>query len=241
MNNKIFIYGKHPVFLSLKLNNKKFYKIYTSNTNELNKFLVDNKIKINQNTIEYKTNNDLNKIVGNVNHQGIVAVTSTTKILSLDEFTKSISSENLPKLLILDQLTDPHNIGAIIRTAVAFDIKYLIITKYNSLRDYSIIAKASAGMSEMINIIEVSNLNNTIEILKDIGYFVIGMAGEASQDIKTITDNKNLCLIIGSEGNGIRHLVKKNCDALYKITTNDAVESLNASVAAAIAIYKIWG
>ena len=84
-------------------------------------------------------------------------------------------------------------------------------------------------------------LNNTIETLKKCGYFVIGMAGEAKQDIKEIKDSNNLCLVIGSEGNGIRQLVKKNCDELYKITTNSEVESLNASVATAIAIYKLWG
>ena len=240
-SNKIFIYGKHPVFLSLKLGNRKFYRIYTSNRDEINRFIIDNKIKIDKNIIEYKTINELNKIIKNVNHQGIIAEVSTNRILSLDDFKKNIDIKNLPKLLILDQLTDPHNVGAIIRTAVAFDVNYLIIPKHNSLKEYPIIAKASAGMSEMITIIEVSNLNNTIEILKNIGYFIIGMAGEASQDIKSIKDNKNLCLVIGSEGSGIRPLVKKNCDALYKITTNAAVESLNASVAAAIAIYKIWG
>ena len=162
--------------------------------------------------------------------------------MDINDFLKAIKEEKeLPRLLILDQLTDPHNIGAIIRTAVAFNIKYIILTKYNSLNDLSVISKTSAGMVNMVNIIEVINLNNSIDILKKAGYFIIGMAGEATKDIKTITDNKSICLVIGNEGNGIRQLVKKNCDLLCKITTNSNVESLNASVAAAISIYTLWG
>ena len=239
MNKGIIIYGKHPVFLSLK--QRKFFKIYTSNIDELNKFIDKNNIKLPANTIEYKSNKDLDKICTGVNHQGFIAYVSAKKELHFDDFISTLSKDNLPRLIILDQLTDPHNIGAIIRTAVAFNIEYVIIPEHNSLKDYSIIAKASAGMSEMINIIKVINLNNTIEILKKVGYFIIGMTGEARQDIKSITDAKDLCLVIGSEGSGIRPLVKKNCDALYKISTNKNVESLNASVAAAIVIYKLWG
>ena len=240
MNKEIILYGKHPVLLSLK--NRKFFKIYTSNIKELEKYIKDNKININKSIIEYRDNNSLSKMVNNSNHQGYVAITDIKKNLSIYDFVDIIKDKKeLPRLLILDQLTDPHNIGAIIRTAVAFNIEYIILTKYNSLNDLSIISKTSAGMINMVNIIEVINLNNTIDILKKAGYFIIGMAGEAKQDIKTITDNKNICLIIGNEGNGIRQLVKKNCDILCKITTNNNVESLNASVATAISIYILWG
>ena len=84
------------------------------------------------------------------------------------------------------------------------------------------------------------NINKTLEILKNTGYFIIGLAGEAQGNIKTITNSENLCLIVGNEGKGIRQLIKKNCDALYKINISQDVESLNASVAAAIAIYQLW-
>ncbi|MBO4957098.1 MAG: 23S rRNA (guanosine(2251)-2'-O)-methyltransferase RlmB [Rickettsiales bacterium] len=242
-NNNFYIYGKHPVLFSLKNKKREFFKIYTSNIDELKKYIQDNKISIKQNIIEYKANNELNKLfIDNINHQGYVASVSKNKTFTIDDFVVNVKNQKqLPRIIILDQLTDPHNIGAIIRTAVAFNVEYIITTKYNSPKDYSVILKSSAGMSELINIIEVVNVNNTIEVLKKCGYFVIGMAGEARQDIKDIKDSNNLCLVIGSEGNGIRQLVKKNCDELYKITTNSEVESLNASVATAIAIYKLWG
>ena len=94
-------------------------------------------------------------------------------------------------------------------------------------------------MSELVNIIEVVNVNNTIEVLKKCGYFVIGMAGEAKQDIKEIKDSNNLCLVIGSEGKGVSRLVADNCDYLVKIPMIGHVNSLNASVSCSILIYEI--
>lgn len=246
-SEKIFIYGKHPVLLALKNRKRKFYKIYTSNLDELDSYIKKENIDIdNVQNIEYKSNNDLNKFFKNeVNHQGYVALVSSVKKANLDDFIDAINNnykhKTLPKLLILDQLTDPHNIGAIMRTAAAFGVKFIIMTKYNSPKDSATILKSSAGMSENIETIEVININQTIEKLKKVGYFVIGLAGEAKEDIKNIKNNENLCLVLGSEGNGIRHLVKKNCDALCKINIVKDVESLNASVACAIAIYQIWG
>ena len=222
INNKertehFYIYGKHPVFIALKNNRRKFYRIYTSNVTELNRYIQDNKINVNNKIIEYKSNAELSKLFKeNVNHQGYVASVSQNRTMTLNDFIKILQeNEELPRLLILDQLTDPHNIGAIIRTALAFNVNYIITTNYNSPKDSSIILKSSAGFSEMINMIEVVNLNNTIQTLKDNGYFVVGLAGEATDDIKEIKDSRNLCLVVGSEGNGIRPLVKKNCDGLY--------------------------
>lgn len=242
-SNKILIYGKHPIFLALKNQSRKFFKIYSSNLDELQKYIVENNIKNVNNLIEFKSNNDLNKFFSeSVNHQGYVALVSNCRKMNFDDFinSKCKNKNNLPKLLILDQLTDPHNIGAIIRTAVAFNVNYIITTKYNSPKDSAVIVKSSAGLSEIINNIEVININKTIEILKNKGYFVIGLAGETQRDIKTIKNSENLCLIVGNEGNGIRQLVKKNCDALYRINISKDVESLNASVAAAVAMYQLW-
>ncbi|MDR1498970.1 MAG: 23S rRNA (guanosine(2251)-2'-O)-methyltransferase RlmB [Rickettsiales bacterium] len=238
----LLIYGKHSVLSALKNRNRDFIKIYTSNIRKLNDFLEDNGISV-KNIVEYKNNGELNNFLGeNINHQGYVARVSERKRLTIDDFIlkECKDKRNLPRLLILDQLTDPHNVGAIIRTAVAFGVNYIIMTKYNSPKDSPVIAKSSAGMSEIINMVEVVNVNQTIEILKNTGYFVIGLAGEAKNDIKSITDNKNLCLVVGNEGNGLRPLVKRNCDILYRISMQNNVESLNVSVASAIAMYQLW-
>ena len=243
-NNELFIYGKHPVLLALKHNKRKIYKIYTSNIKELEEYLKKEKIKIQSNLIEFKNNNEIKKIAkDDINHQGYLAVVSNHFNYDFDDFIEKECKDknNLPKLLILDQLTDPHNIGAIMRSAVAFGVKYIITTERNTPKDSGIIVKSSAGMSEMIDIIEVVNLNRALEELKKVGYFVVGMAGEAKTNLKSIKDSKNLCVVVGNEGNGIRPLVKKNCDILTKIEMDECVESLNVSVATAIAIYQLWG
>lgn len=239
-----FIYGKHPIFLALKNKSRIFKKIYTSNFNELKKFLEDNKIVLKNDVIKSLNNAEISKIIKeDVNHQGYLALVGEKKFIDFDYFLKNkcLDRNDLPRLLILDQLTDPHNIGAIIRTAVAFGVEDIITTKFNSTKDSAVIVKSSAGLSEIINIIEVVNLNNTVEELKDVGYFVVGMAGEGKQNLKNIKDPKNLCLIIGNEGKGIRNLLKKNCDILCKIEIDEKVESLNASVATAIALFQLWG
>lgn len=238
-----FIYGKHPTFILLQNQKRKIKKIYTSNYDSLIDFINENKINIDKNIIEKKSNQEITKILKeDVNHQGFLVIVSERKNLDLDDFIKNECRDknNLPKLIILDQLTDPHNIGAIIRTALAFGVKYIITTKFNSAKDSAIITKTSTGLSEMIELVEVVNLNRAIEELKKVGYFVIGMAGEAKTNLKTIKDSENLCLVVGNEGNGIRQLVKKNCDILAKIEMDKNVESLNVSVATAIAIYQLW-
>ena len=238
---KFFIYGKHPIFLALQNKKREFYEILTSNIKELNDFIDKNNIKINKNIIKYRDNKELNKIT-NENHQGYIAYVSEKKPENFLDFLSEHKNEKiLPKLLILDQLTDPHNIGAIIRTAVAFGVKDIIITRDNSILDSATIVKSSAGMSEFVNLIEVVNLNNAIEDLKNIGYFVVGLAGEGKTNLNTINNSENLCLVVGNEGKGIRSLVKKNCDILCRIEIDSSVESLNASVATAISIYQLWG
>lgn len=242
MNNDLCIYGKHPIFLALQHKKRDIFKIYTSNLEELKQFIKENNIKIKENIIEYKTNDQINKIIKeDVNHQGYLALASNHKKYNFDTFLNEIKQNNkLEKIIILDQLTDPHNIGAIIRSAVAFGVKYIITTEKNTPKDSSVIVKSSAGMSEIIDIIEVVNINNSIEELKKVGYFIIGMAGEAKLNLKTIKNDSNYCLVVGNEGRGIRQLVKKNCDILCKIEMEEAVESLNVSVATAIALYQLW-
>lgn len=238
-----YIYGKHPSLILLKNQKRKIKKIYTSNFDFLNRFIKENKININTNLIEKKSNSEITKIAKeDINHQGFLILVGERKNLTIEDFIKKECKDknNLPKLIILDQLTDPHNVGAIIRTALAFSIKHIITTKFNGINDSAIITKTSTGLSEMIDIIEVINLNRTIEELKKVGYFIIGMAGEAKTNLKDIKDSTNLCIVVGNEGNGIRPLVKKNCDILTKIDMNECVESLNVSVATAIAIYQLW-
>ncbi len=158
----------------------------------------------------------------------------------MSELHKINDKNNLPNILILDQITDPQNVGAIMRSALAFDFKKIIITEFNSAKESSAMIKASAGCIDYVDIYSGANLNNLLEELKKIGYWCIGLAGEANISCKKINDYENIALVVGSEGNGIRQLVKKNCDLLVKIPTNSDVESLNVSVATAIVLNQIY-
>ncbi|MDR2777299.1 MAG: 23S rRNA (guanosine(2251)-2'-O)-methyltransferase RlmB [Rickettsiales bacterium] len=240
------VYGKYPVFLAIRGRMGSLVSIHTSNHRELLQFTSDVGISIDPGIIEQKNNAELSKMLGDkhINHQGYIAYFRAGKETDLHDFVRDRCSGagKRPKLLILDELTDPHNVGAIIRTAVAFGVEYIIKTERNSPKDMSVLAKTSAGTSELVNLIEVVNINRTIEILKESGYFVLGLCGKSEKSLEDVKDMANLCLVIGSEGRGMRQLVRKNCDMVCSIKMkNTAVESLNASVAAALAIYELWG
>ena len=243
---EILIFGKHPFFIALASKKRKVFSIYVSqkNKNEFLETLGKENIKIDNRLVNFVSNEKLDSIFpyNEKNHQGYILFAGEKKLTPFNDFYPALKNKNdLPKLLILDQVSDPHNLGAIIRTAVAFDINNLIVTAMNSVRDTSVVVKSSAGLSEFINLIEVQNLNSAIQDLKKAGYFIIGLDGSAKNTIDRIGDGKNIALVLGSEGRGIRELVRKNCDDLVKIPMSKNAESLNVSVAAAISMYELWG
>lgn len=244
--NKFLIYGKHPFFSVLRNGKRKVYEIYVSEKNraEFLEFAEANNIVLDNRKVEFVNSSKLDSIFPypEKNHQGYILFAGQKHSLSLEDFVDfAAGQKNLPRLILLDSIQDPHNLGAIIRTAAAFGIENIIITSHNSVRDTSVVAKTSVGLSEVVNLIEVVNLSNAIKELKNLGYFVIGLDGEARNTIDSIGDPSSMALVLGSEGRGIRDLVRKNCDELVKIPMANAVESLNVSVASAIAIYELWG
>ena len=142
-------------------------------------------------------------------------------------------------IVILDQVSDPQNIGAIIRSCVAFGVDGLVVQDKNSPVESGAMVKATAGTMEHIKISRVTNLSRAIEILKDCGYWVIGMDGYADVTIDKVNKDGKIALVMGSEGKGMRRLVQENCDTSVKLNIAPEVESLNVSTAAAIAIYEL--
>jgi 23S rRNA (guanosine2251-2'-O)-methyltransferase len=142
-------------------------------------------------------------------------------------------------IVILDQISDPHNVGAIMRTAAAFNAAAIIIAKNNAPDESANIAKIACGTMEITPIIKVVNITKTMEQIKEYGYWCIGLDGHAKQSISSSNLPDKLALVLGSEGKGIRKLVKQTCDLLVTIPMNPNVESLNVSNAAAISLYEI--
>lgn len=177
-------------------------------------------------------------------HQGLALNCSARPLKSqnnlLDELEKLAVEGRLPPLLIMDQLRDPHNVGAIIRSACAFGVKRIIFPEHNFPKESAVINKSSSGMVENVDLFLVVNINNLMVKLKDLGYWCVGLAGEGKVGVEKIREYKNVALVIGSEGEGIRELVKKNCDLLVRIEMDEEVESLNASVAASIVLREVF-
>ena len=168
------------------------------------------------------------------NHQGIIIDMEDYQYTPLN---KILDRED-DKILLLDHILDPHNFGAIIRTAVAAGIKTIIIPNDRQVLVNSTVVKTSVGAVFDIDIVLVTNLNNTIKILKDNGFWIYGtvMNGE---DYRDVDYNGKICLIIGNEEKGMSKLVKESCDFLITIPISPKIDSLNASVAAGILIYEV--
>lgn len=244
--HEIILYGKHAVFGALLAKKRQVFEILAGENSfaELENFLSKNSLQHLKKLTRKVQNQTISNLVGeNNSHQNIALRASKLPINTQNDLLEELYSfeENskLPTLLLLDQITDPQNVGAIIRSAIAFGVQKIIFCEHNSVIENAAIVKSSVGTIEMADLIVVTNLSNLIEKLKKIGYWIIGLAGEATENIDKIAEYKNIALVIGCEGSGIRPLVKKNCDLLAKITTAREVESLNASVAAAIALYEI--
>jgi 23S rRNA (guanosine2251-2'-O)-methyltransferase len=245
MKERILIYGKHPVISILKKRGRTIYDLFVSKNNEyeFRSLVQDNDINLKGINVKFLLQKELDKLHsdGDKNNQGYILFCGPKLSKTLDDFISECKNlKDLPHLLILDQILDPHNLGALIRSAVAFNVFNIIITERNSAKETAVVAKTSVGLNEIVDLIEVVNITNTIKDLKKIGYFVYGADGTAKMELNKIKDNSNIALVLGNEGKGIRELVKKNCDELIKIPMNSHAESLNVSVAGGILMYGLW-
>lgn len=172
-------------------------------------------------------------------HQGIVALLAEQAVLGIDELiTKAKEVEN-PLLVLLDMIQDPHNLGAIIRTAESVGAQGVVITKHNSAPLNETAVKSSAGAAAHIPISVVHNLAQVLDILKEAGFWIVGSSLQNSADYRDVDYKRPIAVIIGNEEKGIRPLTASHCDYLVKIPMRGKINSLNASVAAGVLLYEI--
>ncbi|QVK21493.1 23S rRNA (guanosine(2251)-2'-O)-methyltransferase RlmB [Mycoplasmatota bacterium] len=234
MPNKIF--GRNVVLNAVEAN-RKFFEIYVSyqslqTCEDVLKYANDRHVKINilsRKEMDLKFPND--------KHQGIVAFVEDYQYFDLD---KIIENNDSPFLVILDGLEDPHNLGAILRTADATNVDCVIIPKNRSVGLNSTVAKVSTGAIEHVPVAQVTNLTQTIKKIKEHGIWVVGADTDSEMKYNEIDGNMRIALVIGSEGKGISRLVKEQCDYLVNIPMNGHVNSLNASVSAALLMYQVF-
>lgn len=171
--------------------------------------------------------------------QGIVLEIAEYKYADLNKVLKRVDDKENVTLVILDSLEDPHNLGAILRSADATGVDGIIIPKNRSVRLNDTVAKVSTGAIEHVDVCEVTNLNMTINDLKDKGFWVIGLELDGTIDYREQDYKGKIAVVVGSEGRGISKLVKENCDFLVRIPMYGKVNSLNASVSAGLLLYQI--
>lgn len=228
------IYGRNPAMEVLD-SGRKVYKAYIQNdTNEDIVRLLDRKsIKI-----EYREKHDFKKqFLGN--HQGIILEVEDYQVLTLDAFLGKLDYDQNPLVVMLDGITDPHNFGAIIRTAEAGGVAGIIVPKNRSASINSTVIKVSSGAIEHIDIVEVVNLRNAIESMKGKGFWTVGTDLSSEKSYQDIDVDTPLLLVIGSEGKGMSKLLKETVDYNVKIDMAGRINSLNASVSAGILIFDI--
>lgn len=224
------IYGRKPVIDAIDSG----VKIYRAYLIKQNSKIVDELIsKLDKANVEinFVDKRFFDKI--ELNHQGVMVEVESFQYKDLSDLDK------YQRLIILDQIEDPHNLGAIIRSAESFGFDGVIIPERRSASVSPIVYKTSAGAINNINIIMVKNTNRAIEEIKEAGFWVYGLAGEASSPIDQVDLKGKVCLIVGNEGKGLSRLVRENCDILINIPMKGFVNSLNASVASAIAMYEV--
>jgi len=172
-------------------------------------------------------------------HQGIIAQAAAHEYASIDDILEEAASRGqAPLIVICDELSDPHNLGAIMRSAECAGAHGVIIPKRRSVGLTATVAKASAGAVEYMKVARVANINNTINELKEKGVWIFGAAGEGSVPMYKADLTGPAAIVIGNEGDGLGQLVRKNCDMLVNIPMSGRISSLNASAAASILLYE---
>jgi 23S rRNA (guanosine2251-2'-O)-methyltransferase len=233
------IIGRKPVLEALNSNEEieQVYLLFGQQGNIINAIRVAAKkreIKCNQIPLErFRT------YAPSQNAQGVVALKQDFKFSSLDEILSESKKTSLPLILILDEIQDPHNVGAILRSAECVGVNGVILTKHQSATVTSTVTKTSAGATEHLKICQVNNLSQTIDELKEKGFWIVGSSLENAKNYTEVDYKIPTALIVGNEEKGIRKLTASKCDFLVKIPMSGKIQSLNVSVATGILLFEI--
>jgi len=240
MNKRtFFIIGKHAVIEALKNPNRKVLRVFLTEESKKNIHRENQKQNILKDIkIYFKTKKELDKYSGNENiqHQGYVAELEHLEDLSLKEFIKN---KNNLTIVCLNEVTDPRNIGSIIRSAASFHIDGIIVKERHFPDESKLMYKSSSGSIEHINIFKVSNINTALKFLREKNFWIYGFDSKSKKDFTEVIWKGNNILLFGSEGFGIKKHTEKYTDFLVKIQMNQKIESLNISNSASIVFHHI--
>jgi 23S rRNA (guanosine2251-2'-O)-methyltransferase len=237
-HEKIYIYGKHALMEALMHAPHTVRKVFLSpevNDGELRTLLK--KLNLAPGVLKAR---EMDHMVGReTSHQGVIAVTDPgALLLDLKQFAASLRPSENTMLVLLDELTDPHNVGAIIRSATAFGAAGVLLPVHNQAPITGTVVKTSAGMVFRIPLVSIGNVNTAVDALKKIGFRTYGLVMDGKQNIVDEKFDAPALFVVGNEGAGIRQKTFERCDVSLRIPMNGRAESLNASVSAAVVLYQ---
>ncbi|ARO99813.1 23S rRNA (guanosine-2'-O-)-methyltransferase RlmB [Vibrio alginolyticus] len=238
MNNE-FIYGIHAVKAVLEREPERFIEAYVLKGRQDDRLMpILNDLQVCGVSIQQMTRKTLDDKARGANHQGIIARVKPAKQLNENDIDDILAQRESPLLLVLDGVTDPHNLGACLRNADAAGAAAIIVPKDRSAPMNATVSKVACGAAEVVPLIRVTNLARTMRTLQEKGIWFVGTAGEATHDIYQAKLTGPLAIVMGAEGDGMRRLTRETCDDLIKIPMAGSVSSLNVSVASGICLFE---
>ena len=239
--NDQFVYGVHAV-VALLANRLRPTKMLFVNQERVDKRIQDilNEAQQLKIPVERLSAQKMNQKFANFSHQGIVACAGRLPEYGESELSHLLEISKKPVLiLILDGVTDPHNLGACLRSADAAGVDFVIIPKDKNAGITEVVSKVACGAAESVPLVRVTNLARTMDVLKQQGVWIYGAAGEANNSLYQLDCKISIALVMGAEDKGMRHLTRERCDGLFSLPMLGTVESLNVSVATGVCLYEV--
>ncbi|MDN3697479.1 MULTISPECIES: 23S rRNA (guanosine(2251)-2'-O)-methyltransferase RlmB [Vibrio] len=238
MSNE-FIYGIHAVKAVLEKDPARFIEAYVLKGRQDERLMpLLNQLQQYGISIQQMGRKPLDEKSNGANHQGIIARVKAAKQLNENDLDAILASNEQPLLLVLDGVTDPHNLGACLRNADAAGVAAVIVPKDRSSPLTATVSKVACGAAETVPLVRVTNLARTMRALQEQGVWFVGTAGEATHDVYQAKLTGPLAIVMGAEGDGMRRLTRETCDDLIKIPMAGSVSSLNVSVASGICLFE---
>ncbi|MGO1297473.1 MAG: 23S rRNA (guanosine(2251)-2'-O)-methyltransferase RlmB [Vibrio sp.] len=238
MSNEL-IYGIHAIKAVLERDPARFIEAYVLKGRQDDRLLpVLNELASIGVSIQEMNRKTLDDRAKGANHQGVIAKVKPAKVLNENDLDNILATQQSPLLLVLDGVTDPHNLGACLRNADAAGVAAVIVPKDKSAPLNATVSKVACGAAETVPLIRVTNLARTMRALQEQGVWFVGTAGEATHDVYQTDLKGSLAIVMGAEGDGMRRLTRETCDDLIKIPMAGTVSSLNVSVATGVCLFE---
>lgn len=232
----IYIYGKHAVIEALTFRPDIVSELFVRD--EVQPEIRTKLLTTLKKVTVFKGDNIPREVDKHAVHQGMIAKIDRTKlVVDFDDFKQTLTATSDVALALLGEVQDPHNVGAVVRSAAGFGLTAVLIPKHRQAGVTGTVVKVSAGMAFKIPLVEVANVNRAIADLQKLGFFIYGLDGEGDVTLPQETFSKASVFVLGNEGEGIRAKTKEHCDSIISIPTHKRCESLNASASAAVVFY----